>query len=57
MPKSTLNAAVHRLIEGVSTRVLGKRKFEDDDKVSVNNGVELPCDIFSRLRREEWFDA
>jgi hypothetical protein len=49
-----LNAAVHRLIEGVSTRVLGKRKFEDDDKVSVNNGVELPCDIFSPVLQSLW---
>jgi hypothetical protein len=53
MPKSTLNAAVYRLIEGVSIRIFSKRKFKNDDKVSVNNGVELFYDIFSRFRREE----
>jgi hypothetical protein len=50
MPKSILNAAVYRLIENVSTKVLDKRKFENDDKISVNNGVKLFCDIFSRFR-------
>jgi hypothetical protein len=51
-----LNTAVDRLIEDVSTRVL-KRKLEDNDVVTVNNGVELPCTIFSQLRQGEWFDA
>ena len=53
MPKNILNAAVHRLIESVSIRIFNKRKFENDDKVSVNNGIELFYDIFSRLRREK----
>jgi hypothetical protein len=57
MPQGTLNAAVDGLVEEVSSRVLGKRKLEDDDSVAVNNGVELSCNIFRRLRQGEWFDA
>jgi hypothetical protein len=53
MFKSILNIAVYRLIEDVSIRIFGKRKFEDDDKISVNNGVKLSYDIFSRLRRKK----
>lgn len=53
MPKGTLNTAVDRLIKDVSIRVLGKRKLEDDDNVAVNNGTELPCNMFHRLRQEE----
>jgi hypothetical protein len=57
MPQGSLNAAVDGLIEQVSSRVLGKRKLKDDDSVAVNNGVELSCNIFHRLRQGEWFDA
>jgi hypothetical protein len=57
MPEGSLNVAVDRLIEDVSTKVLGKRKLEDDDTITVNGGVELPCNIFDRLRHGEWFDA
>jgi hypothetical protein len=57
MPKGTLSAAVNQLTEDVSTRVLGKRKLEDEDSVAVDNGVELFCDIFRRLLQGEWFDA
>jgi hypothetical protein len=46
MLKGTLNAAVNRLTEDVSTRVLGKRKLEDEDSVAAANGVELFCGIF-----------
>jgi hypothetical protein len=45
------------LTEDVSTKVLGKRKLEDDDSVAVDNRVEYSCDIFRRLRQGEWFDA
>jgi hypothetical protein len=57
MPKGTLNAAVNWLIDDVSTRVLGKRKLENEDSIAVNNGIKLSCDIFRRLRQGEWFDA
>jgi hypothetical protein len=57
MPTGTLNAAVDELAEGVSTKVLGKRKLEDTDSVAVDNGVELFCDIFDRLRQGKWFNA
>jgi hypothetical protein len=50
MPKNTLNVAIRRLIKNVNIRVLGKRKFENNDKISINNGVKLFCDIFSRFR-------
>jgi hypothetical protein len=52
-----LDIAVDRLIEDVSTKVLGKRKPEDDDGIAVHSGVELPCNIFNRLRPGEWFNA
>jgi hypothetical protein len=57
MLQGTLNAAVNRLVEEVSSRVLSKRKLEDDDSVMLNNRVELSCNIFRRLRQREWFDA
>ncbi|KAF7502222.1 hypothetical protein GJ744_006435 [Endocarpon pusillum] len=57
MPQGTLDAAVDGLVKEVSSRVLGKRKLEDNDSVAVNNGVELSCNIFHRLRQGEWFDA
>jgi hypothetical protein len=50
MPKGRLNAAVNRLTEDASTRVLGKRELEDEDSVVMDNGVELFCDIFRWLR-------
>jgi hypothetical protein len=46
MLKGTLNATVNRLTEDDSTRVLGKRKLEDEDSVAAANGVELFCGIF-----------
>jgi hypothetical protein len=52
MPKGTLNAALNRLTEDVSTRVSGKRKLEDEDSVAVDNGVELFGDIFRRFVME-----
>ena len=55
--KSIFNAAVYRLIKNVNIRVFSKRKFEDNDKVSVNNGIKLFCDIFSRFRQKKWFDV
>jgi Ulp1 protease family, C-terminal catalytic domain len=56
----SLNSAVDQLIGDISTKVLGKRKFDefdDDDSVAVDGGVELPCNIFNMLRHGEWFDA
>lgn len=29
----------------------------DGDSVTVKDGVEFSCDVFSRLRQGEWFDA
>ena len=55
MPKGSLDNAVHRLIEGVSTRILGKRKLKEVDTVTVND-IQVPCDIFDRLRRGEWLN-
>ena len=52
-----MNAAVDRLIENVSTKVLGKRKLEEDDGVTIEDGIELPCNMFNRLRQGEWFDG
>jgi hypothetical protein len=36
MPKGTLKAAVDRLIREVSTKVLGKRKLNDEDFVALD---------------------
>jgi hypothetical protein len=57
MPERSLNSAVDRLIEDVSTKVFGKRKFDDDDGIAVDGGVELPCNIFNMLRQDKWVDA
>ena len=55
MPKGALDRAVHSLTRDVSTRVLGKRKFEDVDAVAVNE-VPVSCDIFDRLRYGQWLN-
>lgn len=52
-----MNAAVDRLIEEVSTKVMGKRKLEKDDGIAIDGGIELPCDMLNRLRQGEWFDG
>lgn len=46
-----------RLIDAVGSSVLGKRKAEDDDVIVLDGKTELSCDIFSKLRPGEWFDA
>jgi hypothetical protein len=51
LPEGILNTAVDRLVKDISSRVLGKRTLEDNDSVAINNGAELPCDIFDRLRQ------
>jgi hypothetical protein len=51
MLKNSLNVAVDRLIEDISIKILGKRKFEDDDNVAVNGGIKLFCKIFNIFRR------
>jgi len=55
MPRGSLDNAVHRLIEGVSTRILGKRKLKEVDTVTIND-IQVPCDIFDRLRCGEWLN-
>lgn len=52
-----MNVAVDKLIENVSQKVLGKRKFEDNDGVAVDGGKELLCKTFNMLRKDNWFDA
>jgi hypothetical protein len=48
---------VNQLVEAVSTQVLGKHTLEDNDSVVVNDGPELPCNIFDKLRKGQRFDA
>ena len=43
--------------EDVRSKVLGQRKLEDDDGVAVNGGVELFCNVFDKLRSDNWFDV
>ena len=50
MLKRSLNLAVDRSIEDVGTKVLGKRKFEDDDSVAVDGGVKLFCNLICFAR-------
>jgi hypothetical protein len=57
LPDGELNAAVDHLIELVSTEIFGNRPLDDNDTIAVNESVELPCDIFQRLRQGKWLDA
>ena len=57
MLKRSLNLAVDRLIQDVGTKVLGKRKFENDDSVAVDGRVKLSYNIFNMLRQDRSFDA
>jgi hypothetical protein len=50
MPKDTLDAAVDQLIKDVNIKVLGKRRLEDNNVITLDNGVELFYNIFHRLR-------
>jgi hypothetical protein len=38
-------------------KVLGKRKMEDDDGIVVEKAMELPCNMFNKLRQDNWFNA
>jgi hypothetical protein len=33
-------------------KVLGKRKMEDDDGIVVEKAMELPCNMFNKLRQD-----
>lgn len=58
MPPGSLNLAVDQLVEDVRTKVLGKRKFEEDDGIAVVGCREdLSCDTFAMLREGEWFNS
>ena len=48
-----MNTAVDRLIEDVSTKVLGKRKrmLKPDDNVTLDGGVDIFCNTFNMLRQ------
>jgi hypothetical protein len=48
--KGSLNAAINRLIENISTKVLGKRKLKEDNSIAIEDRIELLCNIFNRLR-------
>jgi hypothetical protein len=56
MPQGSLNTAVDRLIEDVSTKVLGKRKrmLKPDDNVTLDGGVDIFCNTFDMLRQGKW---
>jgi hypothetical protein len=57
MPERFLNIAVDQLIEDVGTKVLGKRKMEEGDGIVVEKAMELPCNVFNKLRQDNWFNA
>ena len=52
-----LDAAVNKLINAVSRKVLGKKTLTENDTITVDGKTELPCSIFDRLRHDVWFDA
>src|SRR6266498_1177685 len=58
MPRGSLNTAVDRLIEDVSTKVIGKRKrmLKPEDNVTVDGGVDIFCNTFDMLRQSKWLD-
>ena len=53
MPQGSLNTAVDRLIEDVSTKILGKRKqmLKPDDNVTLDGGMDISCNTFDMLRQ------
>ncbi|KAF4230400.1 hypothetical protein CNMCM6457_005976 [Aspergillus fumigatiaffinis] len=48
-----LDVAVNRLIERVSTELFARATLGDNDEVTVNGSMELPCDCFQRFRGDE----
>ena len=47
--EGSLNVAIDHLIENVSTKVLGKRKLEEDNSVAVEDKIGLLYNMFNRL--------
>jgi hypothetical protein len=45
-----LNIVINHLIEDVSIKILGKCKLENNDSVTVDDGVELFYDVFNIFR-------
>ena len=43
--KGSLNTAVDYLIKNISTKVLSKQKFKEDNSVAAEDGIELPYNI------------
>lgn len=37
--------------------MLDQATFGRDDTVAINEGIEIPCSIFDRLRPRRWLDS
>ncbi|GMG16930.1 unnamed protein product [Aspergillus oryzae] len=48
---------IDRLIRDVNIKVLDQSTFGRDDTIAINDGMEIPCDIFDRLRPGRWLDS
>ncbi|KAE8358565.1 hypothetical protein BDV27DRAFT_163459 [Aspergillus caelatus] len=57
LPDSQLEAEIDRLIRDVNIKVLDQTTFGRNDTIAINNGMEIPCDIFDRLRPGRWLDS
>ncbi|KAH1805744.1 hypothetical protein KXX35_000394, partial [Aspergillus fumigatus] len=51
-----LDVAVNRLIERVSTELFARTTLSDNDEVTVNGSMELPCVCFQRFRGNQWLN-
>ncbi|BDD60236.1 hypothetical protein MAP00_005381 [Monascus purpureus] len=57
LPDNQLEAEIDRLIRDVNIKVLDQSTFGRDDTIAINDGMEIPCDIFDRLRPGRWLDS
>ncbi|KAB8213218.1 hypothetical protein BDV33DRAFT_210420 [Aspergillus novoparasiticus] len=57
LPDGQLEAEIDCLIKDVNIKVLDQTTFRRDDTISINDGIEIPCDIFDRLRPGRWLDS
>ncbi|KAE8399780.1 hypothetical protein BDV37DRAFT_259679, partial [Aspergillus pseudonomiae] len=57
LPHGQLESKIDRLIKDVNIKVLDQTRFGRDDTIAINDGIEIPCDIFDRLRPGKWLNS
>ncbi|KAE8396945.1 hypothetical protein BDV37DRAFT_289843 [Aspergillus pseudonomiae] len=57
LPHGQLESEIDRLIKDVNIKVLDQTRFGRDDTIAINDGIEIPCDIFDRLRPGKWLNS